>query len=689
MSRIAFCWIAGVAAIASWGLPEPGPWRRIPLPGDPGMVSVLAAGQAGTALGTSRGGVLVLDTGFALRARLTDALFGEERRIHDLAWSGNRLWIAAETGLFACDSGSGSLDRTRKDVPDALRSGVRALAVAENGLWAATSASVAYFQPGRADSYRSWNTPVSDPPTAVKCVGGRVLLGTSSKGLFLLDTASGGWVGFSRAEGLSSEQVTGLEWVGDEVFVATPEGLDALDLSTRKVRGVLPNAIVSWMTQVNGTLFLQTPEGLLRLGRSSGKAVGESLPGSGSGDALEFLGGKLLVASGAELFVRSQPTLLGEEPLRLAPEGFRIDLPRPAGSKPAVQAWLRIPEWPQAKTLLSTQLLDDGRRLLVHPPAGTRGLVQIDLVVGDEANPDEIRSLEGAFVRDKPSLKIDPVRPVVRDEFTEISGRAAGVAPLNLSLFPTGTQIPVDSVGRFRTKIRLARGSNSLELVLTNAMGNQVSRSVVVRRDDRPPVFEPSADDTVAGDFARVRIAYRDEGSVVGSVRGAAPSRLSVFDSFVVVESFKLAVGLNSVRLSLEDEAGNIASRTVRIFRKPPPEGFQSSIWRLGRLADFSDTGGAPTKMSGGEPVYLLHYNMLEGETLCGVAQRFYGSQNLAPILIRWNGFADSSQWRKMPVGTPVDVPVWRNLDHTNPDVKALLDGFPWDRVPSRARTVP
>lgn len=687
MSRIASRWIACLAAF-SWGLPAPGPWKRIPLPGNPGMVTSIASGEAGTALGTSRGGVLLLDAGYGVRARLTDPLLGEGRRIHALAWSGSRLWIAAATGLFPCDPVLVSIDRGRKEVPAPLRTGVRVLAPAERGLWAATSTTLGFFQPGRPDAYRSWNLPVSDQPTALQCVGGRIFLGTSSKGLFLLDTASGAWVGFGRAEGLSSEQVTDLEWVGGEIFVATPEGLDALDLSTRKIRVVQPNAIATWMTQVNGTLFLQTPEGLLRCASSDGSTAPDSLPGGGTGDALEYRAGDLVVASGADLFVRSQPTVLGEAPLRPAPEGFQVDLPRPATAQQGIQAWLRLPEWPAARTLLASQLLDDGKRLLVRPPPGTRGLVQIDLVAGRDSAPDEIRSLEGLYDREKPGLKLDPFRAVVRDESSEVSGRATGMAPLSLSLFPSGTPIPLDPDGRFRTRIRLARGRNDLELVLTNAVGNQVSRSVSIRRDERPPVVDRLPDDTVAGDFARVRIGYRDEGTVSATAKGPSPSRVSVFDSFVVVESFKLAVGLNTTLLVLEDEAGNTASRNVRIFRKPPPEGFQSSIWSLGRLGDPGDPRSVPSRTSTGS-VYLLHYNMLEGETLCGVAQMFYGSQNLAPILIRWNGFADSSQWRRMPVGTPVDVPVWRDLDHSNPDTKVLLDSFPWDKVPPRSGKAP
>jgi len=684
MTRFLFAMVVLVSVVRG----EPGAWRRIPLPEGHGMISCLASDRGNVAAGSVSGGVWILDRSYATKSVLRDPVLGKAGRIHAVVWSGGDLWIASEAGLVKWESGTGQLEKTRRDVPPALRTGVRALAANGAAIWCATAKSVATFDPARKESFREWKTPIQDDPTAILRVGGRILVGTSSKGLLVLDSSTGAWIRIGRSEGLSSDQVVGLEWVGAEVYVATPEGLDLLDLSTQKVRSLLSSVSASWTTQCNGYLYVATVDGLLKVDASSHAAVPVPLPDNFRPDgAVMARGGALLVSVPGALLARAQPTIFGEDGFRLVPEGFSLPLPDRIPSGIQVQAFLRIPEWPEAKVALSVDVLDAGARLLVRVPPDTRGAVQIDLVAFAGTRVEEVRSIESIGDRAKPSLVLDAFRTVQRDSAAEISGKATGVGELSLVLAPRGDRIPIGADGAFRQKLSLRPGANRFELRLDDALGNRSTRELAIRRDDRPPAFEPVADDTVSGDFSRIRVRFHEAGTVKASARSAGQVRVSVFDSFVVLEARRLSVGVNPIQILLEDEAGNLSSKIVQVYRRPASQGGQVNSWSLENLS--ASEGAAPRSSAGdsGRSVHVVHYKMVEGETICGVSQMFYGTQALAEVLIRWNGFADSSEWRRMPVGTPVDVPFWRDLDYRNPDVKSALESFPWDRIPLGPRS--
>ncbi|HQF55426.1 MAG TPA: hypothetical protein PK208_09945 [Fibrobacteria bacterium] len=667
---------------------DPGPWRRLPLPSGQGMVSALAVGNGTIAVGATAGGVVLLDSSSRPISVLRDPSFGKTGRIYSLVWSGTDLWIASEGGLFRYDAAGQRLDRARNDLPPSLRSGAKVLAAHGGAVWGATSRAVACFRSDRSLSHREWGLPIQDEPTSLLKVGGRILVGTSSKGLLVLDSSTGAWIRIGRAEGLSSDQVTGLEWVGAEVFVATPEGLDLLDLSSQKVRVLFPDLLASWMTQANGTLFVTSFDGLVRVDATARTKTVVAMPGGVRPEgALSFGDATLVAASGEELFARSHPTIFGSDGFRLAPQGFRLELPAGVPSGAKIQAFLRLPEWPEAKMALVVDVVDAGSALLVRMPPEIRGLVQIDLVASTGAKVDEVRSLEGVGDRTKPVLALDPIRSVVRDSQIDVSGRATGVAGLRLALLPGIAGFEPGPDGTFRRSVALSHGENRFELVLEDGIGNRTSRGISVRRDDRPPSIATVPDDTVAGDFARIRVPYREAGSVRASASASAQVRVSVFDSFVVLEARKLVVGSNSIRLVLEDEAGNASTKTVHVVRRQAPTAILATSWGFDALDNSSGGDGGAKTRDTGRSVHVVHYRMVEGETLCGVAEHFYGGQPLAEVLIRWNGFADSSQWRRMPVGTPVEVPFWKDFDYGNPDLKSAMESFPWDRIPMGPRS--
>jgi len=662
--------------------PEAGPWRHRILSDSAEMITALSIGEGTIAVGLSSGGVSLVDPSLRNRIDLRDAAFGSAGRIHSLAWSSGDLWIASEGGLFRYDNTSGAIDRLRKNLPAGLRSGVRAIAVQGDALWCASQKIVSAYSTKSGNAYREWKIPIDIDPTCLQRVGGKTLIGTGSKGLLVLDSTTGAWIRLGRAEGMSSDQITGLEWVGAEVFVATSDGLNALDLSTQKIRPVIPGLGIFWMTQVHGTLIASSSDGLLKIDAASKKTELVALPPDlRSEGAIQFGKGVLVVSSGPEILVRDFLTILGDEDLRLDPAGFRFRLPKALPPGVALQAWLRLPEWPAPKVDLVVEPAEDPW-YLIRTPGELRGLIQVDLVASRGADIQEVRSVEGVGDRNRPSLNLEPVPPIVRDSVVTISGNVSGVGALGLSLQPEGRAVPVSSGGKFQISLALHEGPNRFSLRLNDGLGYVTSRDVGISYDDRPPNLYPTMVDTVAGDFARIMVRYRDASSVQAFAQGSCLVRPSVFDSFVIIEARKLVVGENRIQLALVDEAGNRDSMDVKVVRRQGGSSIDTGLSTEDFLASYAPWGTGSTHPG----VHLLHYRMLEGETICGVSETFYGSQNLALILIRWNGFADSSQWRKMPVGTPIDVPFWTDFEFGRMELKDAIASFPWAALPPGPR---
>lgn len=674
------------ACVAGGASTEAGPWRRAAFDASRGIVSSMAPVPGGTALGTSSGGLLLFDAKTGRIEPVTENGANRIRRVHALAWGADNLWMASDAGLHRWDPATRTLFPAGTERVGGAPTDIRSLAVADRTVWAVSSKNVWCFQPGRPETWKEWAMPIQDVPGAILRVGTRLLVGTVTKGLLVLDSASGAWVRLGRTEGLSSDQVVGLEWVGGEVYVATPEGIDVFDLSTQRIRSAYPGLGASWMTQSNGNLLLETEDGVLRIDPSTRKPAALALPeGTRAWGALLARGGRLTVAVGSEILDRAEPTVLGDAPMVLSARGFSLDLAPRSTERTRLQAFLRIPEWPDAKVPLVVELSQDRKQVAIGLPEDARGRVQVDLLaIATDSVVVEQRSLEGSADRSAPVLGIEPMRRATRDSVVEVRGKVSGVWPLVLVRRPGAVPVALGADGSFSQRLDLAEGTNGFRWTLSDGIGNVAERETSVRRDLAAPRLGVPPSDTVATDFARARLKMSDEGAVTATVRGPGQARVAVFDSFLVLEARMLSVGANQFLVSVVDEAGNASRATVAVVRTLPA-GSPASSWALDGFRPFSRPVAADsTEMRRG--VSVIRYAMVEGETLCGVAERFYGSQLLAPVLIQWNGFADSSQWRRMPVGTLVDIPVWRDVDHREPDVRGILDGFPWDRMPVSRR---
>jgi hypothetical protein len=622
-----------------------------------------------------------------------------------LAWHRGNLWIAAGKGLFQYDANLAVLDRTQKSVPDALRSGTRILREQNDALWCASSTQLVRIGDPTRGEFQQWSLPVTDEPTTLLKASNRILVGTSSMGLLLLDSATGEWTRFGRSEGLSSDQVTGLEWIGDQVFIGTPDGIDVMDLSSHQIRQVVPNLMVAWMTQVNGALMGTSLEGLFRVEPVTYQVFRAVLPEGAQAEGNLCYGMGLLAVGGrSELLVREEPSLLGREGLRMDPEGFRIALPGPFPPGVQLQAFLRIPEWPAAKIPMEVRSPKTGCDWLVKMPLDMRGNVQVDLVVVKDGRTVEVRSLEGSGDRTKPVLEVDALPRAVRDSEIEVSGTVSGTGELKLSLRQGSVQkLSIDAAGGFRRRIRLHPGENRMEIGIEDGLGNKVSRALSIRRVDRLPEFGTPAFETVDAEFARIRVPFHGQGAVKVGIRPDSSARAMVFDSFVVVDVRGLALGDNSWSLAIEDEVGNVATAPIHVFRKKSKaaDALDSALKAARKTASASagaDSSAAvspgdavelktalrgPGPRNGNDPsIHVVRYRMLDGETIRKVSYKFYGTRDLDTVLIRWNGFLDSSQWRKMPIGTLVEVPIWMDFDQAKVSVRAAIATFPWDRIP-------
>jgi hypothetical protein len=567
-----------------------------------------------------------------------------------------------------------------------------------DALWSASPKCVGRLGDPARGEFQEWKLPVSDDPTSLLEVSGRLLVGTTSKGLLLLDSATGEWSHFGRDQGLSSEQVTGLEWDGDQVFIATPEGLDAMDLSTRQIRLVVKNLMAAWMTQINGALMVSSIDGLYRIDASTFETTPVALPAGAQVEGNLGQGlGVLVVGGRSEIMAREQPTILGREGLRLDPDGFRISLPGPIPKGVRIQAFLRIPEWPAARIPVEVAAPRSGTGWLLRIPPDIRGTIQLDLVATTDSRVVESRSFEGVGDRTKPVLDMETARGVVRDSEAVITGSATGLGPLRLcQLQPKRQDLALAPDGDFRQTVHLREGANRFSWVLEDGIGNRVSREVSIRRDDRSPVVGEIPKDTVDGDFARIRIPYRDESAVTVAIQPDGKVRVSMFDSFAVVEANRLSPGDNSWEIAFEDQAGNVTAREFHVFRKG--DRATSVLDSLGKAADAalaqsrprsaapSGTGASSGPCATAGSLHVVRYYMVDGETIRKVSQKFYGTRDLDTVLIRWNGFLDSRLWRRMPIGTLVEVPFWTDIDQDDPDVRAALESFPWDRIPSSRR---
>nr|HQF56781.1 hypothetical protein [Fibrobacteria bacterium] len=118
----------------------------------------------------------------------------------------------------------------------------------------------------------------------------------------------------------------------------------------------------------------------------------------------------------------------------------------------------------------------------------------------------------------------------------------------------------------------------------------------------------------------------------------------------------------------------------IRVRRTDLPS--PSSIAVDGTIGSPPSTPAA--NVSGGisgRGIHVVRYRLKKNENLGLVAQRFYGNKGLDWILIRWNGYRISAEWRNLPQGSVVEVPFWDGFEWGTLDPELAMKAIPWDEV--------
>jgi hypothetical protein len=646
-----------------------------------GIVSGVSIRDRRLAVGLSSGGVRVLGPDLAELASTKGQVSGPAARVRGVGWHGGKVWFGTPDGLHRFDPGTGRVERVRDAFSPAFKGGIAALRSLGEDLLCATTGRVGWIGP--REQARDWPLPSEMSPNCLLKVAGRILVGTNSDGLLVLDTSTRAWARFGRDQGLSANQVTALEWVGNRVFVATPEGIDVLELGGLVVSRIATGVSTTWMTQVDGAIHASTFDGLVRIAPESMEAKKIDLPdGLGPEGDMAFGDGLLAIGCRRTLAVRDQPTFLGTEPLLPDAGGFRVRLPARLPAGVALKAVLRLPEWPAAQVQLAVQFAPDSVSAVARLPGDTRGRIQIDLVADHAGRSIEIRSFEVDGDRPPPILVLDPVYPFTAASRTTISGKVSGIAPLALSFQPGDRAVVPQADGRFSSPVDLSEGENRIEVRLVDGWGTRISREVALVRDGRAAELVPPETDTFATRTARIRIPFHARGTAEFRVEPSRGARIHVTDSVATLEVDSLRPGDNAWTVGMTDQIGDQVEAEVHAWRRAPQ----------GALPPPKIQAPAPTGASvpAEGALRVIRYHLRKDETVRKVSERFYGTRSLDTLLIRWNGFDDSAYFRRMPEGLVVEVPIWKDLelDRRGIDPREVVRTFPWDKAPPRPKAV-
>jgi len=694
-----FAWVL-VFALTAFSTPRA--WSAYGWKAKDATVGAMAYNDSVLAIGMSSGGVRLMNEAGTHIDSLLLPEFGARQRIYDLAWWKNWLLIASEGGLTVWDV---RRHQTVVHLSGAKlgfsQAGAFSLALRGSDLWIGGNGALAKVNLEQKRMQASWVIPGNPGRVqSVLILGGFAYVGTESAGVRVLDMARVSWKGFDRFDGLPDNQVTGLALVGPQIYVGTLQGLGRIDLALDAASTINTSWNITYMTEQNGTLMMNTLDGLCSFNGTTQKGTLLELQ-----DKLQTVGrvivwnGIIITGSDGKGLVRIPyaQNILNSGKLEMLPQGFSFAVdPALFDSSMSIAVRLWYPERASVNVGMDAMPGTSPEERLVKLPDDAVGYFVVELGLFKGKVLLERRSISAYRDRTPPNLELEGVPPFVRDSVLQLRGRVVGKSLTSLEIQPGAIRIPIGEQGNFESSIPLKLGANALEIVVKNQAGSEVRYPVQTIYDGEAPRVTWSQSDTVTESTIHWELPFYEPNlkSVQISPEGMAVATPS--DSLLLLNFHNLKAGSNAFELRMEDEAGNVLQKSFSLVMLDDRARIVQTMEKQAKVAQApvvitrvdtvkiercsnpsqSTVVVTPAQSQAQPSIHVIRYHLQRGETLRIVAEKFYGDREMFAVIAAYNYITDSEDMHHLPVGKALLIPIWENFQHGPWNVKQGLKNY-------------
>ena len=678
--------LALILMLASLALGKPLAWNALPINLHGAVPSAIAMDDSLIAVGLPAGGVKMCTRDGRILDTLQLSEFGRKGRIYDLLWRKGWLLIASEGGLTVWDA-------RRHQVVVHLsgsklgftQAGAFSLGMRGPDLWVGGLGQLAQVNLEQKKLQSTWTLPGrAGRVQAILPLGGSAYVGTEMMGVQILDFVKSTWKGFDRFDGLPDNQVTGLELVGNRVFVATVQGLGKIDLGVDGATSLPGDWIITQMVQSKGNLLLQTLDGLVLVDGISlvSTPVAWADNGMSSGDLAVQDGLLVCGLDGKGLVKASVPAgVYTDQPVQVLAQGFSVQVNPseiPAGAKLQAKFW--FPE--RSNVALGADLLvgANAAERMGKLPDDAVGYLVLELEVWKGSELVERRTVQAYRDRTPPTLELEGIPNYVRETPLLIRGHVVEKSLSSLVLEPKGTKVTVGVQGVFEAKAALDTGLNLIELVAKDRAGNEVRYPMQTIFDNQAPRMRWPKGDTVTEGSVQWQVPLLEEHFKSVSATPVEQVVVAYADSLLLVNFRDLHKGANPFQITVEDEAGNRTVKNLVLFYMDERSRIAQQVQdetgqckttvapvahaRVDTVYRCTTAVMPPPEGVPAQALVQIEYHMLRGETLRLVAERFYGDREFFILIAQYNHILDPEEWTRLPVGKKLLIPMWQNFKY-------------------------
>ncbi len=678
-------------------------WGSIAMKDHDVQVSAVALNEEYFAVGLVRDGVRIYDPRINKCDSINIPDFGAKRRILDLKWWRSWLLIASENGLTIWDV-------RRKSVVVHLNSkklnfnspGAFSLYVRGSDLWVGGLGQVAQVHLEQKKLQSTWKVPGNaGRAQSLLALGSSLYVGTEGNGVQVLDLGRSSWMGYDQFDGLPSNQITGLELVGTRVIVGTAQGIGKIDLPTQSASVVDSNIVVTYMTQDDGKILLSSLDGLWLLDGTLLKLTKLEIQKNPvvQGD-LSVRGRELVTGTESSGVIRMiwSEGILGLEPAQLMSQGVLFTLqPNRMQKQDVIGVRIWYPERATAEISLETLPGTSVEERLVRLPSDAVG--HFILEIGIFRGKDVLERRTYQFYRDRtlPMLEMEGIAEFTKDSILKVRGKIMERGSPVITVEPMNSKVKLDSTGVMETTIQLAKGMNSWEVVVRDASGNELRYPMQIICDREPPKLSWQGPDTISSASGNWKIPIQEANLKSVSVKPEADVLIAVTDSLILMTAQKLKSGINKFEINAEDAAGNQTNLKLKILfqdersrivqsmdaKKVEPVTITKidTVYRCttsttASLFNEAEAAKSCPSIPSTQDIRQIRYKLKYGETLRSVAEKFYGNRELYIVIAENNGILDPEDWYRLPVGKPLWIPFWQDIEYGSASFERLIESY-------------